>query len=575
MVFRLFDQLKAFLYKGENKAGLLVTLLLWMLVLGPLLAVLMQVAFPGFFWGNLQLGPLDLLLEVFRRPFWQMALLNSLLLSICTAILGTLLGAGLALFRACWSFPTARWLDAAVWMLFITPSFIIAQGWLMFAAKNGVAAHLLGEDYLSAFIFRPAGLIFILTLSKFPLAYITLSAAFDWQDNNLAYAARLSGASSIRTWLTVRIPLLKPAFGSALVLVFMDAIGDFGLPATFSAVYRFPTLPYAIYSSIYTSPIRFDMAGVLSFYLVLIIMAAIILHSYMLKGANYDSLSANATRIARVRMPGFKKIAACCCNLLFLAIAIGIPIGSTLMISILQVPSSSPSGNRFTFVHYAQLFADQSLFWNGFIRSLKIATIAALFGAMLGATIAYVLNFAHVRFKTFIEWIAMVSLAIPGVVLGIGYIFFWNQKWLEPLELRLYGTPTILILAAVAGSIPIITRVMSGSMAKIPRTMLEAAQLQGISFWGRVFKILLPLCKSALITAALSAFGASMFDLATNSILYPPGQLTLPVTINKAFERLDFGYASAATVLGGALVTIIILLVYRLTNWRDHRNKNN
>jgi iron(III) transport system permease protein len=165
------------------------------------------------------------------------------------------------------------------------------------------------------------------------------------------------------------------------------------------------------------------------------------------------------------------------------------------------------------------------------------------------------------RFKRWIEVLSIVTLAVPGVVLGIGYIFVWNQKWLEPLGLLLYGKPAILALAAIAGAIPIIVRIIVGAMAKVPRSLLDAAQLSGDSFIRRMRRILAPLVRGALVSAALSAFGAGVFDLAVNTILFPPGFMTLPVTINKAFENLKFGYASAATIFGGGTVVAIILLV--------------
>lgn len=102
---------------------------------------------------------------------------------------------------------------------------------------------------------------------------------------------------------------------------------------------------------------------------------------------------------------------------------------------------------------------------------------------------------------------------------------------------------------------------MVGAMAKVPLSLLTAAQLQGGTPASRVRFILVPLIRGALLSAGLAAFGSSVFDLAVNSILFPPNFLTLPVTINKAFEDLDFGYASAATVVGSFIVIMIILAV--------------
>ncbi len=101
-------------------------------------------------------------------------------------------------------------------------------------------------------------------------------------------------------------------------------------------------------------------------------------------------------------------------------------------------------------------------------------------------------------------------------------------------------------------------------MAKVPGTLLDAAQMQGGSLLNRVRLILAPLIRGALLSAALAAFGSSVFDLAVNAILFPPNFFTLPVSINKAFEDLNFGYASAATMLGGGTVILIILLLEML-----------
>src|SRR5690606_14785858 len=97
----------------DNRRGWLVSLVLFILVLYPLLAVIIQVLLPGVFFGSLKIGDLSLLLEIFKRPLWQKSLKNSLVLACGTTLLGTLLGGVLAMVRSSWQFPTARLLDAA------------------------------------------------------------------------------------------------------------------------------------------------------------------------------------------------------------------------------------------------------------------------------------------------------------------------------------------------------------------------------------------------------------------------------------------------------------------------------
>lgn len=483
---------------ADHRAGWLVSLLLAILVLIPLLAVIVQVIMPGGEGGSWRFRQLELLLEVFKRPLWQKSLSNSIMLAIGTAFLGTLLGAGLAIMRSHRTFPTARWLDIAVWIILITPSFILAQGWVLFAAGNGIAAAWLRLPFVTAVLFQPAGLIFIMTLSKFPFAYLAVKAALEWNADTLSHAARLAGASRFRTWRTVRLPLLKPAIGAGAIMVFMDTIGDFGLPASIAAVYRFPTLPYSIYNAIYTSPIRFDLAGVLSFYLVLIISLAITVQFYILRKARYDHLSAASVRTQHQAM-GSKGWLAALCNSAFIFIALGIPIGSTLLISFVHSFSEGWTMSNWTFSNYLSLFGGHTPFLSSFSRSLRIAAAAACFGLCIGVLVSYVIIFTRSAYNQVIEAMSLIALAVPGVVLGIGYIFVWNQPWLEPFGLMLYGEPSILIAAGVAGAIPITTRMLAGSMASVPRAMLDAAQLQGMPLTGRILTILVPICRGALL----------------------------------------------------------------------------
>ncbi|WP_245605515.1 ABC transporter permease [Thermicanus aegyptius] len=539
--------------------GWFVLAILFLLILLPLAAVILQVLLPGIFFGKLTVGDLSLLFEVFRRPLWLLSLKNSLLLGIGTTLFAALLGGALAMVRAKWSFPTARWLDVANWLLIITPSFILAQGWVMFASSGGIAAEWFGWGWFHSLVFNPLGLIAIMTLSKFPLAYLTVYAALEWKEKRLHDAARLNGGSAWAVLRTVDMPLLLPAYFSGALLIFMDTVGDFGMPASIAAVFRFPTLPYSIYTALYTSPIRFDMAGVLSFYLVLLIALAMGLQFYVLRKSRYDFLTARATRYEPQKPKRFAMLLTTG-NLFFLAIVLGIPFGSNLLMSLSD--STTTSGIKgLTLQHYEQLFRNGGPLLESIQHSIGIASIAALVGVILGFLVAYVLTYSLFPYRQVIDVISLISFAVPGVVLGIGYIFIWNQAWLKSVGLLLYGTPWILVLAGIAGAIPITTRIMVGGMAKIPKTLLHAAQVQGAGGIQRMVSILFPLLRAAFLSSVLAAFGTTVFDLAITSILYPPNFITLPVSINKAFENLQFGYASAVTLTGGGLVILIILIV--------------
>lgn len=548
---------------SEARWGGGVTLLLFVLIFLPLLAVLVNVVFPGLFFGQAQFGGFRLLLGLFDRPLWRQSLWNSLTLAFGAATLGTVLGGALAAIRAQWQFAAARWLDGAVWTLLIAPSFMIAQGWVLFASADGLVHSWLGWSWVTSFIFQPAGLIFVMALSKFPLAYLAILGAAEWNVRQFGQAAQLCGAGPFAVWRTIQLPLSAPSLAAGWTLVFMDTIGDFGLPAALSTVYKFPTLPYSIYSAIYQSPVRFDMAGVLAFYLVLVLGVAMALLVFVLRRSRYDFLNARAVRAVKTKPKRAWLFNAAV--LTVLAVCVGVPLGTSIAVSFMKRAGEGLTPGNLTLDNYIALWAggagDHRLidFMQGLLHSLTIAVAAAVVSMAIGFVIAYVLSFTDFRFKGMIQLFSVVSLAVPGVVLGIGYIFIWNQKWLEPIGLHLYGSPSLLVVAAIAGAIPYAVRVQMGAFANVSGSLLRAAAIQGAGMADRMRHIVLPLVRHSLLIATLTAFGTSIFDLALASMLQPPNYSLLPLVIDRAFEFSKYGYATAATVAGGASVVLLIV----------------
>ena len=317
----------------DNAAGFGILAILILLVLLPLAAVLFQVVCPGLQIEKFDPSNLKLVLDVFVRPLWKKAFFNSFFLSIGTTVIGLLLAAFLAHVRVRYSFFGARFLDIVSWILMIVPSFILAQGWVYFASGNGIASAWLGIEGVGGFVFSYWGLVCVMVLCKYPLAYVTIKTAMEWYPSRLVHAARMNGASPFRAWLTVQLPLCIPAYCSAAMLIFMDTVGDYGMSSTITAVYSFPTLPYTIYSAICSSPVRFDMAGVLSFYLMIMIMIAMIIQYAAMGKRKFDFLDNGTEQVTPQRIGRIKSTALSAVTFCFCLAALGIPVGSNLIMS--------------------------------------------------------------------------------------------------------------------------------------------------------------------------------------------------------------------------------------------------
>lgn len=549
----------------ENIAGSLILAILTILVLLPLLTVLIQVVCPGLSLEELNLGNLNLVLDVFVRPLWRRAFINSASMSLCTTIAGLILAGFLAQIRVKYNFPLAKLLDIVSWILMIMPSFILAQGWVFFASGNGIARSWLHIEGMNNFLFSFPGLVTVMVLCKYPMAYVAIKSALEWYPARLVHAARLNGASPFKAWTSVQLPLCMPAYFSAAMLIFMDTVGDYGMSSTITAVYSFPTLPYTIYSAICSSPVRFDMAGVLSLYLVVMIVIAMILQFYMMGRKRFDYLDSGTEQVVPKKVSRSASALLSAVSGIFSLVALGIPIGSSFIMSFSN--SFSIEGFAFTLDNYKNVLQPDGALLEGIRNSLSLAAVAAVVGLILGFAVAYTLTYSQFKLKRLIDMLTLVAMAVPGVVLGIGYIFVWNQKWLQPLGLNLYGKPEILILASVASAVPLINRVLVGGMSKVPQELLVASQVQGARLGKRLKTVLLPLLHSSMVSAVLAAFGGSVFNLAITTILYPPNYSTLPVYISDSYNDLNFGYAAAATMVGGAFIIAIMLLLEFILNF--------
>ncbi|WP_231638648.1 iron ABC transporter permease [Paenibacillus sp. JCM 10914] len=238
-----------------------------------------------------------------------------------------------------------------------------------------------------------------MSLSKFPLAYLAIMAASEWNIRQFGYAARLNGAKPFTVWRTIELPLALPSYIAGWTLVFMDTIGDFGLPAALATVYRFPTLTYSIYSAIYQSPVRFDMAGVLAFYLVLILVLAMALLLLTLRQSRFDFLNARAVKLEKVK-PRYAWLYNIFVTV-FLLVSLGIPIGTSAAVSLLKQAGGGLHWDNLTLDHYRELFAgavgDHRLlgYLEGLYHSLAIAATAAGFSMLIGFVVAYMLTFTE------------------------------------------------------------------------------------------------------------------------------------------------------------------------------------
>ncbi|MBO0789452.1 MAG: iron ABC transporter permease [Ktedonobacteraceae bacterium] len=548
-------------------------LLLLLFIVYPLAAIILQSVFPHIYDPLPTLVPsLDGLKTVFTTSQTYFAFLNSLWLGAITALQASILGTVLAFLARRTDLPLRRAMDGFVWIVFFIPSFLIGEAWSLIFIRGGIPDQFLHfPDALITSFLSPTGVVFVLTLKTFPLVYLSVTAALRWLGSEFEDAARLLGAPRWRAWFSVNIPLLFPAILAAGLIAFAEAISDFGTATTIAQNSNVILIPYQIYTAINTSPVNFELAAALSLFLFLAIGLALLLQAGILRTRAFQAISGKSRPAQILSLHNWKWPATMFCALIFI-LALVLPLGMCLMLSLLHAFGQGLAASNWTLDNYAAVLAHGSDNLDALQRTLWLALGNASITSLVGLPVAFIIQRTRLPGRQFLSFVTLVTIAVPGIILACGYIFAWNAPYLEyvgiggPTGIEFYGTVWLLLAAYVGGSLPYATRLGSGALEQIGQVMLDAARIQGAGLMQLLSHIVGPLLRSSLVSIWLLVFTSTMFELAASELLYPPGQPTMPVLIVGLFGTFRFGQGMALAMLNVGLVTLALILT-RLVPW--------
>lgn len=545
-----------------------VWLALALLILVPVLCFLVLAVSPRLF----DEGSAWFTLQSFRQAFtgfFGQGLLNSLWLSSLVAVLATGLALGLAWAVQRTTLAGRRVWSLAVWALLIMPSFLIAEGWQYLLEPHGVLEQI-GIPTGAAYhvFFGPAGVVSVDTLMVVPYAYMAVAVALANLGPEFEDAARTHGGGRWRT-ARVIVPMLAPALFSALAIGFAETISDFGVASTLAASSHFPLATYGLYQATDTNPTNFGAAAAISWVLVAAAAVPIALQARALRGRSYAVLSGRSRQPARRRVSTRAQVLGVAAVGGLFGLALGAPIVGALLASLLKNFGTSFSAGSLTLANY-RLVLDGTA---GFGTPLQYSTLLAL----ATATVVAVLGLGVARLMTtrnaggmgkLIDLLLVGSVALPGIVLGAGYIFAYNLPQAGDLGLALYGTTPLLVMAYVATTLPPQTRLMVGPMAQLQESLLQAARVHGaggVTAWRRAA---VPVLSRLLLWAWLITFAKTFLELPVSQLLYPPGSEPAAVAINNFVgTSAHYGEATAMSVVAlGEMFGVIVagLALFRL-----------
>jgi iron(III) transport system permease protein len=545
---------------------------LLILIAYPLGSILLQSIFPQLFDWGVQVLSFQSFGTIFKESYTYQSIVNAFLFGGGTAILATIMGTIFAIIvHRKWVYG-GKFVSLIIWLIFFTPSYLVAEGWVLMLQDKGVLCELFHlPDGTFKWFFTPSGLIAAMAFRLFPVVYLSVRSGLEGLGSDFEDAARTQGASTFRVWMKIVIPLLFPAILAGATLAFAESVSDFGFASAIVPQAHIPMLTYSIFTALSQMPVNYSQVGAMSFVLIAVIALALWSQKWILGRGSY-SIIQNQIRPYRIeRVPSATWTIAAYFVLILVYV---VPISGEVITSFFKNSSDGFVASNWTLVHYQSVIKSGSDSYLSILRSLGLSAVTALTVTFLGIGLAFVIHKKSGIETKLLYVLTMSTLAIPGIVLAAGFVFAWNAPYLIPLHLNFYGTLFCLYLAYVAGALPNSIRLQIAAITQVSPTLLQAGQIHGAGMFHVFRKILFPLISSTTISTLFLIFSHIMFELPASELLYPPDQMVLPVVITKFYTELNIENGAAITVLSIGLVLVSYgfgqLLIYA---WKRISNR--
>jgi iron(III) transport system permease protein len=489
---------------------------------------------------------------VLSSPFFLQALGNSLSVAAAAAVLAILLGVPFAFCVARLPVAGKSVLLALAALPLVLPSFVSAYALvLMFGRAGVVTAPLRAAGVPFESIYGLKGIITAYTLTLYPYVVLPAVAAFKSIDASVEEAAQNLGAPRARTIRTVILPLALPSILAGGLLVFIEALENFGVP--FVLAEDKPILAVEAFKLfVGETADNPASAGVLGVLLIACTIVALLAQRAALARRRYATMARRPAPLLAVTST-VRRLAGCNCWALVGAALV--PFAAVVVISFLAFRGPVLQ-YAFSLGNFAELFQRS---YRPLANTAMLALAAAVGATLIGVPIGYLIVRRRSRLSALLDAVATAPFAVAGTVLGIGLILAFGHGYLI-----LTGTALIMIVAYVVRRLPFAVRSASAILHQIDPSLEEASVNLGVAPLPTFLRVTVPLMLGGIAGGTVLVFVTVASELSSTVVLYSGQWTTMTVAMFQALEGTSAGVAAAAaTVL--IIVTILpVALVYRL-----------
>jgi iron(III) transport system permease protein len=505
-------------------------------------------------------------------PLQREALANSGAIALWTTVLTTLLALPLAHWMTRYAFRGKALLGSLILVPMIMPPFVGAIGLKQLLARFGSLNLFLMQigllppdrpvDWLGQGGFW--GIVILQVLSLYPIMFLNVSAAMANIDPSLREAAQNLGAGGWRLFRTVTLPLILPGYFAGAIVVFIWAFTDLGTPLIFGFARVVPVQIFDSITELNTNP----MGYALVVFVLGLTLALFLVSKQVLAGRRYEMLARGPTAGVEAPAGAGRTILIWLAFGSVIAVAL-LPHAAVLVQSFTARWFFSILPSAWTAAHYGELLG-QGLTASSIRNSLFFSSLSAGLDLVLGVLIAWLLTRRRVPGAGLLDALAMLPLALPGLVLAFGYVAGFDSRltWLNPRE-----NPTLLLVVSYSvRRLPYIVRSAYAGFQQTSATLEEASANLGASALRTLRRITLPLVMANLVAGTILTFSFAMLEV-SDSLILAMREPFFPITktIYQLLGRIEPDAPSVACalgVVGMVILTLSLLLAGRILGRR-------
>jgi iron(III) transport system permease protein len=498
-------------------------------------------------------------ITVLGNPNVHLALANSMIACGGGTLLAVLIGLTFSWVVVRTDTPCKRFIAAASMIPLFVPPLVGAVAWSILASpKSGLLNTILAWIGIPWRFnaYSMIGLVVIFGIYYAPYVYMFTASALRNMDPALEEAAEVSGASAVRILFTITFPLIAPAIISGMLLSFVVMLGIYGIPAVLGAPADIPVLTTYIFKLTNWSPPLYSTAASVAIILMVVTGFLVWLQQRVISARSYITVAGKAFRPGVMKL-GRWRYFTLALAITYLVVVVVLPTLALIVAAFrkflfIRSVESLVDLKQYSLIHFERLF-DNPLAMRSIVNTMEVAFVTAVIGGVLAFAIGYTVNRTNLRGRGAINVISTIPVAIPGLVIGVAYLWAWIG-----LPGGLYGTIWILALAFIARFMPDTIKALSTSMLQIHKELEEASWLCGKGLLGTIRLIVLPLARPGVIAAMTLLFVLAIRELGSSLFLYTSDTMVMAVLLLDYYEGGNVGITSAFSLVQTVLLAVLI-----------------